>query len=133
MDGHFAPRIGLGSIFLEQLIKNQPIPIEVHLMASVPQKHIDEIASAGASIIKFHYVTGKDTYHIIQKIKKYNTKAGIALRPFTPISLIIPFIEYLDLVLLIAYSPGVLGQKPILNFERKIRELNDILHCCPTV
>jgi ribulose-phosphate 3-epimerase len=130
MDGHFVPRIGLGIFFLKELTKNQPIPVEVHLMVSDPQMFIDEIAHAGASIITFHYETGKDIYHIIQKIKKHHLKVGIALSPCTPFSLILPFIEYLDLVLLMAYSPGILGQEPILNFEERIGELNAILHRC---
>ena len=130
MDGHFVPRVGLGTFFLEQLTANQPVPVEVHLMVSDPQKYIDEIANAGASMITFHYETGKDIYQTLQKIKKHNIKAGIALRPFTPLSSISTFIKYLDIVLLMAYSPGISGQKPVLNFESRIKELDNILKEC---
>ena len=108
-------------------MKKQPIPVDVHLMVSDPTKYIDEIAEAGASIITFHYESGKDIYQVIERIKKYNVKAGIALRPFTPFSFIVPFIDYLDLVLLMAYSPGTRGQKPIANFEGRIKELRELL------
>ena len=127
MDGHFVPRLGLGTFFLEQVVKKQPIPVDVHLMVSDPTRYIGEIAEAGASIITFHYESGKDIYQVIERIKKYNIKAGIALRPFTPFSLIVPFIDYLDLVLLMAYSPGTRGQKPIANFLGRIKELRELL------
>ena len=89
------------------------------LSTAVPnQKHIRS---------RRHYESGKDIYQVIERIKKYKVKAGIALRPFTPFSLIVPFIDYLDLVLLMAYSPGTRGQKPISNFEGRIKELRDLL------
>lgn len=129
MDGHFVPRIGLGTFFLEQLTKKQPIPLAVHLMVNDPGKYIDEVANAGASIIIFHYETGKDIYEIIQKIKKYKNdiEIGIALRPFTPVSLIIPFIKFLKVILIMTYSPGTYGQNPMPNMEDRIKELKELL------
>ena len=71
MDGHFVSRIGLGTFFLEQVVKKQTVPVDVHLMVSDPTRYIDEIAEAGASIITFHYESGKDIYQVIgKKMKK---------------------------------------------------------------
>ena len=127
MDGHFVPRIGFDTFLIKELVKAQSVPVEVHLMVTDPERYIEEIVKNGASIITFHYETGKDVYNIVQKIKGWKIKVGIALRPFTPISVINNFIEYIDVVLLMAYSPGVIGQKPILNFEKRIREVKDIV------
>ena len=128
MDGHFVPRIGLGTFFLDQLTKKQKIPVEVHLMVSDPLKYIEEIANSGVSMITFHYEVGEDLYRIIQKIKEYDEiKIGLALRPYTPINFIIPLIDYLDSVLLMAYSPGTNSQRPFVNFDKRIKELNEIL------
>jgi len=127
MDGHFVQRIGFDTLLIKELTKSQSTPVEVHLMVTDPERYIEEIVNNGASIITFHYETGKDIYHIVQKIKNNKVKVGIALRPFTPISVINNFIEYIDVILLMAYSPGVTGQKPILNFERRIREVKKLI------
>ncbi len=127
MDGHFVPQIGLGTFFLRQLCLNQPVPVDVHLMVTDPENYIDELCEAGASVITFHYETGKDVYHILQMIKRRSVRAGIALRPFTPISLLTPLVEFIDLILLMAYSPGMLNQEPVPHFEDQIRELTSFL------
>ena len=120
MDGHFVPRLGSGTYFMRQLTKNQSIPIEVHLMVDDPAAYIDDIAEAGASMVTFHVETGKDEYHIIRKIKRHEMKVGVALRPNTPISSITPLLNDLDLVLLMAFSPGILGQSMMHGFNDRI-------------
>ena len=65
MDGHFVPRIGLGTSFLRQITGGQSLPVEVHLMVADPVRYIDKIAEAGASMASFHYETGTDIYRTI--------------------------------------------------------------------
>ncbi len=120
MDGHFVPRLGSGTYFIRQLTKKQLIPVEVHLMVDDPAAYIDDIAKAGASMVTFHVETGKDEYHIISKIKHHGMKVGGALRPYTPISSIQPLLNDLDLVLLMAFSPGILGQPMMDGFHHRI-------------
>jgi ribulose-phosphate 3-epimerase len=127
MDGHFVPRIGLGTFFLRQITGNQPLPVDVHLMVSDPVRYIDELADAGAAIVTFHLETGKDVYQIVDRIRKRGMKVGIALQPFTALCLIEPFIEYLDLILLMAYSPGTTGQAPVARFGERIEEVDALL------
>ncbi len=96
-------------------------------LISEPYKFIDEIANAGTSIITFHYKTGKDVYKIIQMVRRYkDVKVGIALRPYTHLDLIIPFIESLDMILLMSYSSGIFNQKIVPNFEKRIKKARDL-------
>ena len=127
MDGHFVPRLGSGTYFLRQLTKKQSIPVEVHLMVDDPAAYIDDIAEAGASMVTFHVETGKDEYHVINKIKHHGMKVGVALRPYTPISSIQPLLNDLDLVLLMAFSPGILDQSVMYGFNDRIAGCRRIL------
>jgi ribulose-phosphate 3-epimerase len=127
MDGHFVPRLGSGTYFLRQLTQKQPIPVEVHLMVDDPAAHIDSVAEAGASMVTFHIETGKDEFNVVRKIKKHGMKVGIALRPYTPIRAIEPLIYDLDLVLLMAFSPGILGQATMSSFNERVTECRKLL------
>ena len=127
MDGHFVPRIGLGTFFLGQITSRQSLPVDVHLMVTDPAQYIDEIADAGASIATFHYETGEDVYAVIHHIQNRKMKAGIALRPFTPLNHLDPILDYLDMILLMAYSPGTTGQSPVQDFEGRVAALNEHL------
>ena len=127
MDGHFVPRIGLGISFLRQITGGQSLPVEVHLMVADPVRYIAEIAKAGASMASFHYETGTDIYRTVSCIKDCGMKAGIALRPFTPLCHIEPLLDYLDMVLLMAYSPGTTGQSPVQDFEGRVGALHNLL------
>jgi ribulose-phosphate 3-epimerase len=127
MDGHFVPRIGLGASFLRQITGGQSLPVEVHLMVADPVRYIAEIAEAGATMISFHYETGTDIYRTVSCIKDCGMKAGIALRPFTPLCHIEPLLDYLDMVLLMAYSPGTTGQSSAQNFGTRVGALHELL------
>jgi len=128
MDGHFVPRLGLDLNLLEQITKTYSIPVEIHLMVDNPSKYIEEIVKAGASAIVFHLEVETDVNNIIYSIKKYkNIKIGLALKPETPINIIIPYLGLIDIILLMAYSPGTLGEKPINNFLDRISNLKKLL------
>jgi len=127
MDGHFVPGIGLGTFFLRQIASRQPLLVDVHLMVTDPVQYIAEIADAGASTVTFHYETGKDIYRTIDCIQNRKMKAGIALRPFTPLCHIEPLLDYLDMILLMAYSPGTTGQSPVQDFEGRVAALDELL------
>ncbi len=128
MDGHFVPMIGLGSFFLRQIVNNCPIPVEAHLMVDDPEKYINEVVDSGANTVIFHIEAQKDIYKIIHDAKKkYNIRIGIALRPFTPLYKVVPILKYIDLVLLMAYSPGTTGQKPMYDFDKRIEKLKELI------
>jgi len=128
MDGHFVPRLGLELILLGLITKTYSIPVEVHLMVDSPGKYIEEVVKAGASAIVFHMEAEKDINNIIYGIKKYeNIKIGLALKPETPINHIIPHLDLIDIILLMAYSPGTLGEKPVNSFSDRIKNLKSVL------
>ena len=127
MDGHFVPGIGLGTFFLRQISEGQSLPVETHLMVSDPVQYIDEIADAGASMVTFHYETGKDIYRTIDCIQKRDMRIGIALSPFTPLYHVKPFLDYLHMIVLMAYSPGTTGQRPVRGFEGRVDALHELL------
>lgn len=128
MDGHFVPRLGLELNLLRQITKTYSIPVEVHLMVDNPSKYIEEVVKAGVSTVVFHLEAETDINNIIYSIKKYkNIKIGLVLKPKTPINIIIPYLGLIDIILLMAYSPGTLGEKPINSFSDRIKNLKKLL------
>jgi ribulose-phosphate 3-epimerase len=127
MDGHFVPEIGLGVFFLERLSDAQNIPIDVHLMIEHPKNYIDSVAAAGASIITVHYEAQDEIGDCLMRIKEIGLKAGIALKPETPVSAIKKHLDCLDMILLMAYPPGTRGHQPISSLEQKIGTLSGFL------
>jgi len=128
MDGHFVPRLGLDLNLLEQITKTYSIPVEVHLMVDNPGKYIEKVVKAGVSAVVFHLEAGTDINNIIYSIKKYkNIKIGLALKPETPINIIIPYLGLIDIILLMAYPPGTFGEKPINSFSDRIKNLKKLL------
>ena len=127
MDGHFAPRLGIGTYLISQLGKYKKIPLEAHLMVDNPQDYVSGLADAGVSIITIHYEISGDVYAVVQQIRRHNMRVGIALRAYTPVQLIEPFLGMIDMVLLMAYSPGELNQQVFPDFEARIRDLADML------
>jgi ribulose-phosphate 3-epimerase len=127
MDGHFVPEIGLGIFFLEQVTKYTHLPVDVHLMVTDPIQYIDPLARAGASLISVHLETDRDVTPLLMRISNYGLKTGLALKPETPVSSLMPYLGVIDLVLLMAYAPGIRNQIPEPGFELKIHELSKLL------
>jgi ribulose-phosphate 3-epimerase len=123
MDGHFVPEVGLGVFLLEQITRSQKLPVDVHLMVTDPERYIIPLTQAGASLVSVHCETGEDTRGLLRLIRRQGVGAGLAVKPETPLASILPFLDELDLVLLMAYAPGVRNQRAMPGFERRIREL----------
>jgi len=128
MDGRFVQRLGLDLTLLKKITSKYLIPVEVHLMVENPIKYIEEVVKAGAKAIVFHLENKININNLIYKIKEYkNIKIGLALKPNTPINLIIPYLDLIDIVLLMAYPPGTFGKKPKKNLEKRIYSLSKLL------
>ena len=126
MDGVFVPNISFGCPVLKAVKKYATKPLDVHLMIVNPEKYIQEFADGGADIITVHYEACTHLHRIVQMIKNAGCKAGVALNPHTPVSLLKDILTDLDLVLIMSVNPGFGGQKFIEQSLNKIIELKQM-------
>ena len=129
MDGHFVPNISFGQPVLKNIAKSHKMVNDVHIMISDPFKYAPEFIKAGADILTFHYEacqSDKEVFQVIDLIHDYGCKAGLSIKPNTPIEKVIPFLYSLDLVLIMSVEPGFGGQKFMQNCAEKIKELRKI-------
>jgi ribulose-phosphate 3-epimerase len=127
MDGSFVPNITFGMGMVSAMKSIARKPLDVHLMIVQPEKYIEEFRKAGADVITVHYETCPHLHRTIYQIKDCGAKAGVALNPHTPVSLLQDVIEDLDLVLIMSVNPGFGGQKFIYRTIPKIRELKAMI------
>lgn len=128
MDGHFVPNLTIGAPVVKSLRKVCSIPLDVHLMIDNPQKYIKDFAHAGSDIITFHYEAAKEnTVDLINLIKSFGKKAGISIKPKTLVKEIVPYLELVDMVLIMTVEPGFGGQKFMPECAEKIKELKEHL------
>lgn len=125
MDGHFVPNITIGPLITEAIRPITDLPLDVHLMIENPERYIEQFANAGATYISVHQETCVHLHRVIQQIKSFNVKAGVALNPATPASFIKDILHELDLVVVMTVNPGFGGQAFIHEVVNKIKQLND--------
>ncbi len=124
MDGHFVPNISYGPDLVKSLHKAFPNAVnDVHLMLSEPEKYIDVFCDAGANIITVHQEVGHEK-QLIDQIKAHqNVGAGLSVKPNTPVETLFPYLDVLDMVLIMTVEPGFGGQKLIQSATEKINVL----------
>lgn len=125
MDGHFVPNITFGAPVIKKLRPATKLIFDVHLMIEKPENYIEDFIRAGADIISVHAESTPHIYKAIQKIKAGGIKAGIALNPATPLSVVSEVIQEIDMVLLMTINPGFGGQAYIPAMDDKIKRLRD--------
>jgi len=123
MDGHFVPTITVGPLFVEALKRVTKLPLDVHLMISEPEKHVDAFANAGASNITVHVETCPDLPAMIKRIHALGCTAGVTLNPATPASALDAVLPTVELVLVISVNPGYSGQKFMPDMVAKVEEI----------
>jgi len=123
MDGHFVPNITIGPDVINKLRKHTSLPFDVHLMISPVHEFIKNFANAGADIITIHPEATNDLTNSIKEIKSYNKKVGVSLNPETSISKVLPFLNSIDLVLVMSVNPGFGGQKFMKENLKKVEAL----------
>jgi ribulose-phosphate 3-epimerase len=126
MDGVFVPNISFGFPVIAALQNFAKKPLDVHLMIVEPDKYLKQFKEVGAQIITVHYEACTHLHRTIQSIKELGCKAGVALNPHTPVSLLKDILHDLDLVLIMSVNPGFGGQKFIEHTYSKIRELKSL-------
>jgi ribulose-phosphate 3-epimerase len=123
MDGNFVPNITIGPVVVRAVRKMTDLVFDVHLMISDPDQYIADFADAGADIINVHYETCRHLNRTIQKIRECGKKAGVTINPATPVSVIGPILEFVDLVLVMSVNPGFGGQEFQPSTLKKVRDL----------
>ena len=113
MDGHFVPNITIGIPVVKSLKRFAQKPLDVHLMIENPEKYIEDFAASGADIITFHYeaVKEENIEEICNKIKSLGCKAGISIKPKTNQNVLLPYLQFVDMVLVMTVEPGFGGQE----------------------
>ena len=127
MDGHFVPNITFGAPVIRSIRKCTKLPFDVHLMIENPEKYIDDFLNSGADIITFHIESTGKILENIEKIKKSGKKVGISLKPKTDLNEILPFLDKIDVVLVMSVEPGFSGQKFIFSTVEKIKKLRKFI------
>jgi len=136
MDGHFVPNISFGYSILKDVSKVCDLYLDVHLMISDPMKYVDEFIKAGASLITFHIeaMENEDKIHeLITHVHKAGIDVGISIKPQTPVDVLKPFLDDIELVLVMSVEPGFGGQSFMPSALEKIKKLaimKDQYHYC---
>ena len=125
MDGHFVPNITFGAPVYKTVRKYSDKPYDVHLMITDPLKYIDDFANAGADIITFHVECDSPIDETIEKIKSRGIKVGLVIKPKTPASAVFPYLDKLDLVLVMTVEPGFGGQSFMADMLPKVTQIKD--------
>jgi ribulose-phosphate 3-epimerase len=110
MDGHFVDNITMGPLVVEALRPHAPVPYHSHLMISRPLRYVRAFADAGSDVIAFHLEADDDPAAVIDEIHRAGRGAGLAINPETPAERALPFLERIDLLLVMTVNPGWGGQ-----------------------
>lgn len=132
MDGDFVPNLTMGPFIVEALKKLTKLPLDVHLMIQKPERYIDQFAKAGAEFLTVHPEADGYIFGALDQIKKLGVKAGLAIKPATPVSVVKDYLSYIDMLLIMTVNPGFSGQamkKECLAKYKEARKLygNDLL------
>ena len=130
MDGVFVPNISFGFPLMPPIRKGTKKVLDTHLMIVNPEKYIERFAKAGADIVTIHLEATDDLHGAIATIKKAGVKAGVSIKPKTPVSAIVPYLNELDLVLIMSVEPGFGGQSFIEGSTEKVAELRREIDRC---
>jgi ribulose-phosphate 3-epimerase len=127
MDGHFVPVISFGPDVVKALRPITKKPLDVHLMISPCDPHLEAFAKAGSDIITVHVEAGPHLHRSLQAIRNLGKKAGVTMNPATPVETIEHVIDVVDLVLVMSVNPGFGGQKYIPAATEKIRRVKALI------
>lgn len=127
MDGMFVPNISFGFPVIKAVKKHCSKPLDVHLMIVEPDRYITAFREAGADVISVHLEACTHLHRTLQLIKSTGAKAGVAINPHTPVSLLRDVLHDIDLVCMMSVNPGFGGQKFIEHTYSKVSELREMI------
>ena len=120
MDGHFVPPLTIGPLVVRALRAVSSIPFDVHLMVDHPERLVEDFARAGADRITVHVVAPHDVRATIDLVRRAGARPGLALNPPTPLEAVEPYLEHVDLLLVMSVSPGWGGQSMVEGSFEKV-------------
>lgn len=127
MDGNFVPNISFGAPVIAAVRKSTEAIFDVHLMIDEPIRYLEDFKKAGADIITIHYEACKDVELTLKEIKKLGVKAGLAISPDTSVDVIKPFLDIVDMILVMSVYPGFGGQSFIEGSLDKIKAVKEMI------
>lgn len=127
MDGSFVPNISFGAPIISSVRKITNAIFDVHLMIDEPIRYLDDFVKAGADIITVHYEACKDLAKTLDKIKEAGVKTGLAISPDTPVDVLTPYVDMVDMILVMSVHPGFGGQSFIESSLDKIASTRQLL------
>jgi ribulose-phosphate 3-epimerase len=127
MDGHFVPNLTFGAPMVRALRRITNLPLDVHLMVERPERYLGEFADAGANVFTFHPEATVHVQRHLTTARQLGMRAGLALNPSTPVSLLEEVLDDLDLVLIMSVNPGYGGQSYLPQSTDKIRRTRALL------
>ena len=130
MDGHFVPNISIGIPVLESVRNVTDMTLDVHLMITSPSRYASRFAESGGDIIVFHVEaeTHDNIISTIDDIHNSGKKVGLSIKPGTPVDALEPYIDALDIALIMTVEPGFGGQKFMPDMLPKISQIRDIVN-----
>ncbi|MFH1421809.1 MAG: ribulose-phosphate 3-epimerase [Planctomycetota bacterium] len=123
MDGHFVPNITIGLPVVKSLNAATDMFLDVHLMIENPLVYCRQFASAGADLLNFHIEAVNNPKEVVKQIRNLGVKVGVTIKPKTEASEIIPFLDIIDMVLVMSVEPGFGGQRFMNDVLPKVKEI----------
>lgn len=123
MDGHFVPPLTFGAQMAAALKKRTRLPLDVHLMITEPERHVDSFIDAGADIVTVHAEAAADLPALLRHIRSRGARASASVNPPTPVNVLFTALEHMDMALIMSVNPGWGGQKYIPESTAKIAAL----------
>ncbi len=127
MDGHFVPNLSIGPPVVEAIRPVTGLPFDVHLMLCRPDGYVDPFLAAGADHITVHVEIEGDIARVLGQVHQSGASAGISLRPGTPAERLEPYLNLVDLILVMTVEPGFGGQEFMADMLPKIREIRRMI------
>ncbi|MBU0528433.1 ribulose-phosphate 3-epimerase [bacterium] len=127
MDGHFVPNLTIGPVVLKSIRPKTDLFLDVHLMVTNPEELVEPFVRAGADNITFHIEAIENPIKLIEHIKSFNKQVGISIKPGTSLDILDPYLELIDLILIMSVEPGFGGQQYIPESTARIQQLDKSL------
>jgi len=130
MDGHFVPNLTIGPPILKSIRQHSELIFDTHLMISNPLQYVETFAKSGADHITFHLESDNDVTQVIAAIRNLGCTVGISLKPATPAEKLFPYLDQIDLVLVMTVEPGFGGQSFMQNMMPKVAAIRQQINRC---